>query len=90
MGDDSEAVLSSTNPTEDDRKTYDGVMTKFESFFVVRKNVIFKLVYFYRRSQLQGETAEKYIMELHALAEFQLRREDSRNDTGPPSSWNQG
>ena len=27
------------------------------------------LVYFYRRSQLQGETVEKYIMELHALAE---------------------
>ncbi|KAL5510117.1 hypothetical protein EMCRGX_G005606 [Ephydatia muelleri] len=34
MGDDSEAVLSSTNPMEDDRKTYDGVMTKFESFVV--------------------------------------------------------
>ena len=30
MGDDSEAVLSSTNPTEDDRKTYD---VKFDSFF---------------------------------------------------------
>ena len=36
MGEESEAVLSSTNPTKDDRKTHDGVMVKFDSYFVVK------------------------------------------------------
>ena len=43
-------------------------MAKFDSFFAVRKNDIFERVQFNRRNQL-GETVEKYIMKLYALAE---------------------
>ena len=42
---------------------------KFEDFFKVRRNVIFERARFNRRNQLEGESAEKYIMELYALAE---------------------
>ena len=44
-------------------------MTKFDSFFAVRKNVIFERARFNCRNQLEGEMAEKYIMKLYALAE---------------------
>lgn len=41
MGEESEAALSCTNPTKDDKKTHDGVMAKLDSYFAVRKNVVF-------------------------------------------------
>ena len=49
--------------------TYDGVIETFESFFKVRKNVIFERARFNRRNQTPGESAEQYIMELYKLAE---------------------
>ena len=59
----------STNITEEERGSYDTVVSKFEDFFKVRRNVIFERARFNRCNQLEGETAEKYIMELYALAE---------------------
>ena len=35
-------VLTSTNVTEDDRKSYTSVLAKFDAYFKVRKNVIFE------------------------------------------------
>ena len=49
--------------------TYDGFIETFESFFKVRKNVIFERARFNRRNQAPGETSEQYIMELYKLAE---------------------
>ena len=39
MGDEAEDTLSSTNVSEDDRKEYYRVITKFDVFFKVRKNI---------------------------------------------------
>ena len=49
--------------------SYDGIIETFESFFKVRKNVIFERARFNWRNQASGETSEQYIMELYKLAE---------------------
>ena len=69
VGEEAEAVLTSTNATEEDREVYDTVVAKFDAFFKVRRNVIFERARFNRRSQLVGESAEQFIMELYTLAE---------------------
>ena len=69
LGEESEAVLSSTNPSEADLTDYAKILGKFNGFFKVRKNVIFEQARFNRCNQLEGETADTYIMELYTLAE---------------------
>ena len=69
IGEEAEAVLTSMNATDEERKVYDTVVSKFDAFFKVRRNVIFERARFNRRSQLEGESAEKFIMELYTLAE---------------------
>ena len=69
LGEETEAVLALTNITQEKRGTYDTVVRKFEDFFIIRRNVIFEHACFNHRNQLEGESAEKYIMELYALAE---------------------
>ena len=68
LGEEAEAVLSSTNITEEERAVYTTVVSKFDAFFQVGRNVIFERARFNRRNQLGGETAEQYIMELYKLA----------------------
>ena len=67
LGEEVEGVLTSTNVTTDKRKVYDTV-NKFNTFFKVRRNIIFERARFNRRNQLDGETAEQYIMEVYRLA----------------------
>ena len=43
--------------------------TKFDSFFNVRRNVIYERACFNRRDQLEGESTEQYIMCLYSLVE---------------------
>ena len=69
IGEEAEAVLTSTNITAEERGQYDTVVAKFDSFFGVRRNIIFERARFNRRHQQEGETAEQYIMELYRLAE---------------------
>ena len=69
VGEEAEAVLTSTNATEEDRRVYDTVVAKFGAFFKIRRNVIFERARFNRRSQLVGESAEQFIMEICTLAE---------------------
>ena len=57
LGEETEAVLASTNATADERKVYDTVMSKFDGFFGIRKNVIFERARFNRRNQQDGEGA---------------------------------
>lgn len=45
------------------------VLKKFNHFFKIRKNIIYECARFNHRNQLQGETAEQYIMALYALAD---------------------
>ena len=69
LGTEAESVLTSTNITEDERKDYALVLGKFDSFFQVRRNVIFERAQFNRQCQLPGELAKQYIVELYNLAE---------------------
>lgn len=52
---------------EDEHKDYDTVIGKFNAFFKVCHNVIYKQACFNFRNQLPGETSEVYIMALHNL-----------------------
>ena len=69
LGEEAEAVLTSTNPTDEEQQSYDAVIAKFDGFFRVRKNTIFERARFNRRNQCEGESAEHYIMALYELAE---------------------
>ena len=70
LGEQAETVLASTNITEEQWKVYDTVIGKFDSFFKVTRNVIFERARFNRRVQLEGESAEQFIVELYNLVEF--------------------
>ena len=70
LREEAETVLASTNITDEQRKVYDTVINKFDSFFKVTRNVIFERARFNRRVQLKGETAEQFIVELYNLLEF--------------------
>ena len=69
MGESAEDVLASMHPTEDEKGDYGVVMDKFDSFFKVRKNVIFERARFNNRVQLPEETAEQFITDLYHLVE---------------------
>ena len=51
MGESAEDILTSTDISTDDRKRFEFVIAKFDSFFKVRKNVIFECARFNHRSQ---------------------------------------
>ena len=68
LGEDAKDTLASTNISEEDRKKYDQVLKKFDSHFLVRRNIIFKRARFNRRYQQEGESAEQYITVLYQLA----------------------
>ena len=69
LGEDAEDVLLSTGITPAERKKYTDVLSKFNEFFKVRKNVIFERARFNRRGQQEGESAEEFIAALFNLAE---------------------
>ena len=69
MGPEAESVLDSTNITSGQRKKYDTVVAKLDSFFQVRKNTIFERATFNRHCQGEDETAEEFTTTLFALAE---------------------
>ena len=49
---------------------YDTVLGKFDSFFQLKRNVIFERARFNQQCQLPGESVEQYIMELYNLVEY--------------------
>ena len=69
MGEEDDEVLRSTTIAEDDSKKYDKVIETFETFFQVRRNVIFERARFHQRSQHVHESIEQYITALYSLAE---------------------
>ena len=68
LGKEAEDILASTNIGEEDRKKYDSVVAKFDSFFSVRKNVIVECAKFNKRSQLPDKLVEQFIASLYNLA----------------------
>jgi len=69
LGEDAEDVLDTTRIMSEDKKKYSKVIEGFESYFKVRKNLIFERARFNKRNQLPHETAEQFITEVHRLAE---------------------
>ena len=69
MGKDAKETLVSTNISDDDRKSYESVIGKFDVFFKVRKNVIFEHTQFNRRCRRADESAEQFITCLYSLAD---------------------
>ena len=67
LGEEAEEVLavSDTKP----KKTYKAVVDTFNSFFGVRRNIIYERARFNTRVQQEGESAEQYVIALHSLAE---------------------
>ena len=61
--------MLTTNISTEHRKKYQKVLKKFDEFFALRRNVIFKRAHFNRRTQQQGKSAEDYITVLHQLAD---------------------
>ena len=68
LGEEAEAILNSTNISTEERSDYNTVVGKLDSFFKVRRNVIFERARFNRRNQLPGESSEQYIVALYNLA----------------------
>ena len=54
LGDDAEDVLLSSEISDEDRKDYAKVVSTFDGYFQVRKNVIFERARFNCRSQRDG------------------------------------
>jgi len=69
FGEDAEDVLDTTRITPKDKQKYTKVIDAFDSYFKVRKNLIFEWARFNKRNQLPHETAEQFITEVHKLAE---------------------
>ena len=53
--------------SEDHRKEYSQVLSEFDGFFGIRKNVIIEHTKFKCRCQLSEELAEQFIASLHNL-----------------------
>ena len=51
MGDEADDILSSFELSEEDRKKYETVRDRFESYFVKKRNIIFERAKFNRRKQ---------------------------------------
>ena len=69
MGDQADDILHSFKLSEEDRKSYMTVKTKFDTHFVQRRNVIFERAKFNRQRQEEGESVETFITALFTLAE---------------------
>lgn len=60
MGEEADAVLTSTNATAADRGVYQTVVEKLDGFFKVRKNTIYERARFNRGDQKEGESSEQH------------------------------
>ena len=69
MGEDAEDILSTTNISEEHKKVYSRVLSKFDEYFGVRKNLVFERATFNQARQLSDETAEHFITRLHRLSD---------------------
>ena len=67
LGEEAEEILavSDTKP----KKTYKAVVDTFNSFFGVRRNIIYERACFNTRVQQEGESAEQYVIALPSQAE---------------------
>ena len=62
-------ILTSLKLTQDELKKYDAVKAKLDSYFVIRRSVIFERSKFNKRVQLENETVDSFVTDLHCMAE---------------------
>ena len=62
-------IMVSFGLKADDAKQYELFKNRFESHFIVKRNIIFGRAKFNLRSQQEGESVETFITDLHCLAE---------------------
>jgi len=68
LGEEAEDILVSTGISNEHWKEYSQVLSKFDTFFHVRKNVIIERAKFNRRFQLPEEPADQFVATLYNLA----------------------
>ena len=66
MGDQADGILTPFTLSDEDRKSYTTMKSKFNNHFIQRRNVIFERAKFNRRRQEENEPVEAFIT---ALAE---------------------
>ena len=69
MGDAADDILASFGLTEEQSKTYDTVVEKFQGHFVKKRNVIFERAKFNQRKQEEGESVDNFVTALYGLSE---------------------
>ncbi|XP_064622558.1 uncharacterized protein LOC135484804 [Lineus longissimus] len=69
MGDEADDILNSITLTDDDRRSYDVIVEKLESYFLPKRNVIFERAKFNQRRQSETESVDQFITDLFSLAE---------------------
>ena len=67
MGKEAGDIMVSFRLTANDAKQYELLKNRFESHFIVKRNIIVERAKFNLRSQ-QGESVETFITDLHCLA----------------------
>jgi len=69
MGDEADDVLRGLNLSDADQRKYTTVRDGFQSFFVVKKNIVYERARFNMRKQEVNETVDAFITSLYGLAE---------------------
>ena len=69
VGDEADDIMTCFGLTDQEKTDYDVVKTKFDGYFVVRRNAIFERAKFNRRSQEEDESVDSFITSLYCLAE---------------------
>ena len=68
MGDAADDILASLELTEEEKKTYDTVVAKFQSHFVKKRNIMFERAKFNQRKQQEGESIDNFVTALYCLS----------------------
>ena len=69
FGESAEDLMSTMGATDADRATYAGIKEKFDTYFKVRHNPVYERACFNKRVQQPGESAEDFIVAVHAMAD---------------------
>ena len=69
MGDEADDVLRGLKLSDEDLRSYTIVREGFQSFFVVKKNIVYERARFNMRKQEENETVDAFVTALYALAE---------------------
>ncbi|KAK0156520.1 hypothetical protein N1851_000189 [Merluccius polli] len=69
MGDEADDVLRGLKLSDTDLRNYSKVREGFQSFFVVKRNIVYEHARFNMRKQEENETVDAFVTALYALAE---------------------